>query len=201
MKEYMDEYFDAYHILLENNYRTWDPHLCHWSIFGWSLEACMHLANGSLLTWRYKHFHGFLVRHVHDVHFYYVVMYFDDIYYVLMMIGIMNTRKWDLGVLFPNGMGWRALLIVGVQCKQWELGMVFSPIDFKLFGKQVVLEMDSPFNKVMLIRVVVMLIRVVQQEAWWFLSKIFMESQGLKVDSSVETSKNHTESRFFNNHV
>ena len=33
MKEYMAEYFDAYHILLEQNYRAWDPHLCHWRIF------------------------------------------------------------------------------------------------------------------------------------------------------------------------
>ena len=43
-------------------------------------EACMHLENGALLTWRYKHFHDFLMRHLLDVHFYYVVMYFDDIY-------------------------------------------------------------------------------------------------------------------------
>ena len=98
------------------------------------------------------------------------------------------------GIIFPNGMGWRALLIVGVQCKQWDPGIVFSPIDFKFFGKQEVWEMDSPLNKVMLIR-------VVQWQAWWFLSEIFMESQRLKVGSSVATSKNHTESRFFNNHV
>ena len=91
-------------------------------------------------------------------------------------------------------MGWRALLIIGVQCKQWDLGIVFSPIDFKLFGKQTVWEMDSTLNKVMLIK-------VVQKQAWWFLSKIFMESQRLKVGSLVEASKNHTESRFFNNHV
>ena len=36
------------------------------------------------------------------------------------MFGRMHTRKWDLGILFPNGMGWRALLIVGVQYKQWD---------------------------------------------------------------------------------
>ena len=40
---------------------------------------------GGLLTWRYKHFHDFLMRHLLDVLFYYVVMYFDDIYYVLMI--------------------------------------------------------------------------------------------------------------------
>ena len=77
-------------------------------------------------------------------------------------------------ILFPNGMGWRALLIVGVQYKQWDLGIVFSPIDFIFFGKQAVWEMESPLNKVILIR-------VVQKQAWWFLSKILMESQRLKV--------------------
>ena len=50
------------------------------------------------------------------------------------------------------------------------LGYFFSPIDFKFFGKQAVSEMDSPIKKVILIR-------VVQQQEWWFLSQIFMESQ------------------------
>ena len=62
------------------------------------------------------------------VHFYYVVMYFDDIYYVLMMFGRMHTRKWDPGIMFPNGMGWRALLIVGVQYKQWDPVIFFVPL-------------------------------------------------------------------------
>ena len=91
----MDEFFYAYHILLEQHYKTWDPHLCHWSRFEWSLEACMYLENGSLLTGRYKNFHDFLVRHLPDVHYYYVVLYFDDIYYALMMFVRMHTRKWD----------------------------------------------------------------------------------------------------------
>ena len=78
--------------------------------------------------------------------------------------------------------------------QEWDPGIVFGPIDFKLFGKQEIWEMDSPFNKVMLIR-------EVKQQAWWFLSEIFMESQRLIVGSLVATSKNHTESRFFNNHV
>ena len=82
-----------------------EPHLCHWIRFDWSLEACMNLANGSLLTWRYKHFHDFLMRHLLDVSFYYVVMYFDDIYYVLMIFGRIHTINWDLGIIFPNGMG------------------------------------------------------------------------------------------------
>ena len=36
-----------------------------------------------------------------------------------MMFGKMDIRKWDLIILF-NGMGWRELLIVGVQYKQWD---------------------------------------------------------------------------------
>ena len=43
-------------------------------------------------------------------------------------------------------MSWRECLIVGVQYKQWDLGIGFSPIDSKLFGKQVVWEMDSPLT-------------------------------------------------------
>ena len=50
---------------------------------------------------------------------------------------------------------------------------IFCHDDFNFFGKQVVWEMDSQLNKVILIR-------VVQQQAWWFLSKIFMKSQRLK---------------------
>ena len=57
-------------------------------------------------------------------------------------------------ILFPHGMGWKAFLVVGVQYKQWDPRIVFSPIDFNFFGKQEVLEMDSPLNKVILIRVV-----------------------------------------------
>ena len=121
----------------------------------------------------------FLVRHLLDVHFYYVVIYFDDIFYVLMMFGRMHTIKWDSGILFPKGMGWRSLLIVGMQCTQRDPRIVFSPIDFKLFWKQEVWKMESPLNKVMLIR-------VVQQQAWWFLSKIFMESQSGQLSGNFE---------------
>ena len=154
----------------------------------------MYEANGSLLIGRYKHFHDFLVRHLLDVHSYYFFIYFDDIYYALMMFQRMHKRKWDPGILFSNGMGWRALLIIGVQCKQCDPGIVFGPIDFKLFGKQAVWEMDSPLNKVMLIR-------VLQKKSWCFLSEIFLESQRLKVGSLVATSKNHTKSRFFSTHA
>ena len=61
-----------------------------------------------------------LLVHFYYVHFHYVVMYFDDIYYVLMMFGRMNTRKLDPIILFPNGMGWGALSTIGVQYKQWD---------------------------------------------------------------------------------
>ena len=76
---------------------------------------------------------------------------YDDIYYVLMMFGIIYTRKLYLIILFPNGMGLREPLIVGVQYKQWDPRIVFSPSDFKFFGKQTVWEIDSPINKVILI--------------------------------------------------
>ena len=82
------------------------------------------------------------MRHLLDVQFYYVFMYFDDIYYVLMMFGRIHTRKWEPEILFPNGVGWRALLIVGVQYKQWDPRIVLSPIDFRILGKQAVWEMD-----------------------------------------------------------
>ena len=71
-------------------------------------------------------------------------------------------------------MGWRALLIIEVQYKQWDPGIVFSPIDFRFLGKQELWEMNSPLNKLILII-------VLQHQAWWLLSKIFMESQRLKV--------------------
>ena len=64
----------------------------------------------------------------------------------------MHTRKWDPIIFFPKGMGWKALLIVVVQYKQWDPGIVFSRIDFNFFGKQEVWEMDSKINEVILIR-------------------------------------------------
>ena len=58
------------------------------------------------------------------------------------MFEIIHTRKLDPEILSPNGMGWRALLIVGVQYKQWDHGIAFSPIDFIFFGKHAVWGMD-----------------------------------------------------------
>ena len=52
------------------------------------------------------------------------------------MFGRIHKRKWDPRIVFPNGMGWRALLIVGVQYKQWDPRIVFSPIDFNFLGNK-----------------------------------------------------------------
>ena len=51
MKEHMA---DSHYILLEKHYGTWDPHLCHWGIFG---------PHDDLLTWMYKYFHDSLMRY------------------------------------------------------------------------------------------------------------------------------------------
>ena len=43
MKEHIDDYyFDATYIILEQHYRTWDPHLCHWSRYDSILDACVY---------------------------------------------------------------------------------------------------------------------------------------------------------------
>ena len=77
-----DYYFDAYYILLEHNYRTWDPHLCHWSRFDIILDARVYGPHHDLLTWMYKHCHDSLIRYLLDVQLYDVVMYFNDLSFV-----------------------------------------------------------------------------------------------------------------------
>ena len=50
IKEHMaDYYFDAYYILLEQHYRSWDPHLCHWRRSDIILDACVCGPHGDLL--------------------------------------------------------------------------------------------------------------------------------------------------------
>ena len=83
----MDDYIDANYIFLEQNYGTWDHHLCHWGIYDIILDTCVYGPHGDLLTWMYKHFHDSLMRYLIDVHSYDVVMYFHDLYLVLMMFG------------------------------------------------------------------------------------------------------------------
>ena len=63
MKEHMDDYyFDASYILLEKHYRTWAPHLCHWSIFHIILDACVYGPHGDVPTYIYKKIHDSLMR-------------------------------------------------------------------------------------------------------------------------------------------
>ena len=52
------------------------------------------------------------------------------------MFGIIHTRKWDPGILFPNGMDWRALLIVGVEYKQWDPGIFLVPLISYFWGNK-----------------------------------------------------------------
>ena len=67
---------------------------------------------------------------------YILIMFLYDIYYALMMFGRMPTRKWDPGIIFPNGMGWRALLIIGLQCKQWDPGIVLVRLISNYLGNK-----------------------------------------------------------------
>ena len=50
MKEHMADYFDASYIILEHNYRTWDPHPLHWSRFDIILDSCVYGPHDDLLT-------------------------------------------------------------------------------------------------------------------------------------------------------
>ena len=89
----MDDYLDAHYIFLEQHYGTWDPHLCHWGRSDIILDACVYGPHGDLLTWMYKHFHDSLMRYLLDVHLYDVVMYFDDLYFVLVMFGRVQYQQ------------------------------------------------------------------------------------------------------------
>ena len=82
-------------MILEQYYRTWDPHLCHWSIYDIILDACVYGTHDDILTWMYKHFHDSLMRYLLDVHLYDVVMYFHDIYFSLVMFVRVKYKKWD----------------------------------------------------------------------------------------------------------
>ena len=87
MKEHMDDYLDAPYILLEQHYRTWDPHLCHWGIFDKIFDACVYGPHNDLHSQMYKHFHDSLMRYIVYVHLYDFFMFFCDSYFVLMMFG------------------------------------------------------------------------------------------------------------------
>ena len=156
MKEHMDDYyFYAYYILFKRNNRTWDPHLCHWSKFDIILDAFVYGPHDDLLTWMYKHCHDPLIMYLLDEKLYYVVMYFNILYFVLMMFG-------------------------RVQYKQWDPGIVW----FQFWGEQAVGDIESPLEKVIVVR-------VEQEQAWWFL----FESWKFKFGNSIPTSNNYTEGK------
>ena len=50
MKEHMVDYIDAHYILLEQNYGTWDPHLCHWGIPDIIRDSCVYGIHDDILT-------------------------------------------------------------------------------------------------------------------------------------------------------
>ena len=81
MKANMDYYFDGSYILLEQHYRTWDPHLCQWRIFDIIPDAFLYGPRDDLLTWMYKNFHDSLMRYLIDVHLYDEFVYFHDLYF------------------------------------------------------------------------------------------------------------------------
>ena len=70
----------------------------------------------------YKHFHDPLMMYLLDVQLYDIVVYFNDLYFVLMMFG-------------------------GVQYKQWDPGIAW----FQFWGQEAVRDIESPLEKVILI--------------------------------------------------
>ena len=71
-----------------------------------------------------------------------------------------------------------------VQYKQWDLGIAW----FQFCGKQVVGDIESPIEKVIVIR-------VEKQQSWWLLFETFLESWKFKFGNSVPTSKNYTKAK------
>ena len=69
-----------------------------------------------LLTWMYKHFHDSLMRNLLDVLFYDVVMYFHDLYFVLMMFGRVQYQQWDPGIAWFH-LTWSSSSIIGLRKK------------------------------------------------------------------------------------
>ena len=102
----------------------------------------------------YRHFHDPLMRYLLDVQLYDVVMYFNDLSFVLM---------------FGR-----------VQYKQWDTGIAW----FQFLRKQEVGDIESPLEKVIVIR-------VEHQQEWWFLFETFLEYWKLNFGNLVPASKNY----------
>ena len=99
---------------MEHNYRTWDPHLCHWGIFDKIPDACVYGPHDDLLTQMYKKFHNYLMRYLIYVQMYDVFMYFHDLYFVLMMFVRVKYKQWDPGIAWFH-LTWSSSSIVGLR--------------------------------------------------------------------------------------
>ena len=77
-----------------------------------------------LLTWMYKNFHDLLMRYLVDVQLYDLVMYFNDLSFVPMMFERVQYKQWDPGIAW-----------------------------FQFWGQQAVGDIESPLEKVIVIRV------------------------------------------------
>ena len=156
------------------------------------------------------------MRYIIDVHLYDVVMYFHDIYFLLMMFVSVQYKQWDLalhgfislgvadqlvvwerkptfsclsssmqssvlvsyvGYLFRDGFNFHMLGVHGISSYTFNtmhvslsygtLGWFWSHW-FQFWVQQAALEIDSLLEKKIVIR-------VVKQQEWWFLSEIFLE--------------------------
>ena len=66
-----------------------------------------------------------------------------------------------------------------VQYKQWDPGIAW----FQFWGQQAIWEIESPLEKVIVIR-------VVQQQTWWFLSEVLLRYQeDSKFGNSVQLQR------------
>jgi len=119
MKEHIADYIDAHYIFLEHNYGTYQ--ICHWEISNILLDACVYGPHGDLLTWMYTHFHDSLMRYLLSVHLHDVVMYFNELYFVLMMLGRVKYQQWDSGISWFH-LTWSSSLVVGLR-KQTNLSL------------------------------------------------------------------------------
>ena len=86
-------------------------------------------------------------------------MYFNDLSLVLMMFGRVQYKQWDLSIAW-----------------------------FQFWGQQAIGDIESPLEKVIVIR-------VEQKQAWWILFETFLESWKFKFGNSIPTSKNYTKAK------
>ena len=70
------------------------------------------------------------------------------------------------------------------QYKQWDPGIAW----FQFWGKQAIGDIESPLEKMILIK-------VKQQKTWWFIFETFLEPRKFKFGNSVPTSNNYIEAK------